>query len=246
MHINNRLEFCLLGQNIKRSLSPDIYNFWFKKYKINALYELEEINLNSFDSRINYIFSNYDGFNITSPFKGRMVKFLKTVKGKAKKIHIINCVKNDVGFNTDIAGFEKAVNLLNINFYKYKKILILGSGGAALSLAYSLKNYAVPKEIYSRSHITNNNFFKLNFSPIKKFNYNQKESIIINCTNIINFLREKIECGMYLDLNYCQGKNNEDFFAKLMLLYQAQRAFYCWFNFYPYICKELKQIVGVI
>ena len=35
-----RKKFAIIGDPISHSLSPTMHNYWFKKYKINAQYEL--------------------------------------------------------------------------------------------------------------------------------------------------------------------------------------------------------------
>ena len=37
-------KFLVIGNPIKHSLSPKLHNFWFKKNKINAVYDKKEIN----------------------------------------------------------------------------------------------------------------------------------------------------------------------------------------------------------
>ena len=38
-----RLKFAIIGKPLSHSLSPILHNYWFKKYNIEANYELMEI-----------------------------------------------------------------------------------------------------------------------------------------------------------------------------------------------------------
>ena len=37
-------KFLVIGNPIQHSLSPKLHNYWFKKKKINAIYDKKEIN----------------------------------------------------------------------------------------------------------------------------------------------------------------------------------------------------------
>ena len=39
-----KTKFAIIGNPISHSLSPTMHNYWFKKYKINAEYELLEVD----------------------------------------------------------------------------------------------------------------------------------------------------------------------------------------------------------
>ena len=45
-------KFGIIGKPLSHSLSPDLHNFWFKKYKISAHYSLIEVELNEIESII--------------------------------------------------------------------------------------------------------------------------------------------------------------------------------------------------
>ena len=45
-------KFYVIGSKASSSLSPTIFNYWFKKYKINAKYGFIEVNKENFDIKI--------------------------------------------------------------------------------------------------------------------------------------------------------------------------------------------------
>ena len=48
-------KFFVVGNNSSKSLSPTIFNYWFKKYKIKATYDFVEIQSNDFNKSIKKI-----------------------------------------------------------------------------------------------------------------------------------------------------------------------------------------------
>jgi shikimate dehydrogenase len=137
--LNTKL-FAVAGRPIMHSLSPLIWNYAFEKLKINASYfKITGSSAKQIVGMIKEI--GLAGCNITSPFKEEIIQYLDEVKADAKKISAVNCIKNDngklTGYNTDVEGFNLA--LLAANFDpKGKKIIVLGAGGAAKAVMFSL------------------------------------------------------------------------------------------------------------
>ena len=65
----------VIGTNVDKSLSPLIFNHWFKKYKINASYEFKKIKEKNFNKEIKNILKekNLCGLNVTIPFKEKIL-----------------------------------------------------------------------------------------------------------------------------------------------------------------------------
>jgi shikimate dehydrogenase len=85
--------------------------------------------------------SRIEGFNITIPFKERIIKHLDTISTEAEQIGAVNTVKKEgntlVGFNTDCIGFVRTLE--DNNFEPAgRRALILGSGGAARAVCFGL------------------------------------------------------------------------------------------------------------
>ena len=135
----------LLGTNISRSLSPAFQNAAFEKTGYNAAYTLVDVSESEFDSSIASIVkdSNVIGFNITAPFKERILPYLISIDKVAQEIGAVNTVKiqksNWIGFNTDVDGISASLKRLGFPISnKGKKALVLGAGGAARACIYTL------------------------------------------------------------------------------------------------------------
>lgn len=93
------------------------------------------------------------GFNVTIPFKEKIVDYLDELSDEAEKIGAVNCVKieNGIkkGFNTDATGFEKTL-LLHMKPH-HQSAMILGNGGAAKAVKYVLDKMQIPNITVARS-----------------------------------------------------------------------------------------------
>ncbi len=145
-------KYLVIGNPINHSLSPQLHNYWIKKFNINAVYEKKELNNNDLNSLILKIRDKeISGVNITVPFKKKIIPYLDRLTLDAETTQSVNTIllSNDgkiVGHNTDIGGFENA-----IKDTKYdplgKKILVLGSGGVAPSIIFALYKMKVSSVI---------------------------------------------------------------------------------------------------
>lgn len=142
---NNIRVLGLLGEHIENSLSPFIHQSFINYYQINYVYlpfqitqfELEEV-IKSFKE------SKMRGFNVTNPFKEKVIKFLDDVDRSAADIGAINTVVQKdgklYGYNTDWSGFQRPLqDGLSFNFVD-KRVIVLGAGGAARAIIYALIN----------------------------------------------------------------------------------------------------------
>jgi len=146
----------LIGNPIKHSFSPYFQNKLFENHNINAVYLAFDIN----DSDLNDVIKSMKsmdikGFNVTVPYKEKVLKFIDEIDPLAIEIGAVNTIKNVngklYGYNTDIFGFQKLIQNNNI-YLDNKEIVILGSGGAAKSVVVSLKYLGVKNmTIYNRS-----------------------------------------------------------------------------------------------
>ena len=135
-------KYFVIGNPINHSLSPKLHNYWLEQNNINAVYEkvkLEENEIENFFLKIKN--QEISGCNVTVPFKKLVIPFLDKLSSEAEHTQSVNtiCFHNGdlVGHNTDIGGFQKAINSLDYKV-KDKKILILGAGGVVPSLIFAL------------------------------------------------------------------------------------------------------------
>lgn len=128
------MKYCLIGDKLSHSYSSDIH----KKSGIDyCLKEVEKKDLKEFLSS-----REYDGFNVTIPYKVEIIPYLSGISKEAEKIGAVNTVvKKDgkpFGYNTDYFGLKSLLKKNKIRL-KGKSVAVMGSGGAGKTACYVAK-----------------------------------------------------------------------------------------------------------
>ncbi len=140
----------LLGEKLGHSFSPSIH-----KYLGNYPYDLIELApeaLPEFLSR-----GEFCGLNVTIPYKKTVLPYLKTLSPRAARLGSVNTIgKNPDGSlwgdNTDWDGFSYLLSASGLDTsLKGKKALVLGSGGASVTVRAVLEEAGANVIIISRS-----------------------------------------------------------------------------------------------
>lgn len=119
------MKYCLIGERLSHSYSSDIHK------KRGFDYELIEVPRGKLSD---FLREDYDGFNVTIPYKKEIIPYLDGLDESADKIGAVNTVVKKhgkyYGYNTDISGMAYAFSRKGVSL-KNKKVLILGSGGTS-------------------------------------------------------------------------------------------------------------------
>jgi hypothetical protein len=87
-----------------------------------------------------------DGFNVTIPHKAAIIPFLDEINARTAPIGAVNCVHRHqdklIGYNTDWYGFVKSLEAAGVDLAG-RKVVVLGSGGAARAITYGLARIGV-------------------------------------------------------------------------------------------------------
>ncbi|MDQ0218228.1 shikimate dehydrogenase [Peribacillus cavernae] len=133
----------VIGDPIEHSMSPTIHNDAFKTQNIKAAYHHFHVQTENLPDAVRGMKAiGVSGFNVTIPHKEAVIPLLDEVEEVALAIGAVNTVVNRdgkfIGYNTDGKGFLKALR----DQYHYtlagKKILIIGAGGAARGIYFTL------------------------------------------------------------------------------------------------------------
>ena len=249
--------FFVIGDQASKSLSPLIFNHWFKKHNIQAKYSFLEVTKKNFDSEIVKKLNNKHtyGFNVTIPFKKDIIKHLDNKNVHAQKIGAVNCVtidKKNKGTNTDWIGYLNSIKQEKIN--KNINILILGYGGASQAICYGFLYKG-----YKNVNIFNRSKKKINIDRINKYtkdyslinSYLIKSDLIINTTPTNPLSKKQInlikKTTIISDIVYQpketlflkEFKFNKKIYGISMLIGQALPCFKQWFGFIPVVDEEL-------
>ena len=142
----------VIGNPVSHSMSPILHGFFYRKFKINAVYKKYCPTYENLGEYISYFKENgFLGFNVTVPYKQVIIKYLDYIHPDAEKIGAVNTVKivdgKLYGYNTDGDGF-----CMQIKDIKGKDVKIIGAGGSVLSVVHCLiKNGAKSVTIYNRT-----------------------------------------------------------------------------------------------
>lgn len=134
----------VIGFPLTHSFSPDYFKNKFQRENIEANYAAIQIeNLNQLRKLVSE--KKLAGFNVTIPYKEKIISLLDSLSDEAEEIGAVNCVKIEsgklIGYNTDAYGFEIA--LKEVMKLKHENALVLGIGGAARAVKYVLKNLGI-------------------------------------------------------------------------------------------------------
>jgi shikimate dehydrogenase len=92
------------------------------------------------------------GLNVTIPYKENVLSYLQEKTPLVRKIKACNCIRivngKLIGHNTDAPAFEKSLRE-KLQPY-HQKALILGTGGAAKAVEYSLRQLNIDYRYVSR------------------------------------------------------------------------------------------------
>jgi len=128
------------GKPIFHSRSPEIFNHLFHELGIAAVYTRLSAE-NGEEAIWTAGAMKLSGFNVTSPFKEEIIRFLDGLDEHASAIGAVNCVvrreNKYYGYNTDYIGAVDALERNGIN-PRNQRVVVLGAGGAACAAAYGL------------------------------------------------------------------------------------------------------------
>jgi len=138
----------IFGNPVRHSLSPLMHNRAFDLAGINAAYvAFEPRSIEEAVSSMKAI--GIAGASVTIPFKIDVLPFLDSIDPLAEKIGSVNTLLNDngriKGFNTDGHGAVTALKKQGSPI-KNEKVLIIGNGGSARAIAYTL--------LHGEAHVT--------------------------------------------------------------------------------------------
>jgi shikimate dehydrogenase len=133
----------VMGDPIAHSMSPDIHNDAFEKENIEAVYHHFHVTKEGLNDAVKGMKAlGIEGFNITIPHKTLIIPFLDEVDELALAIGAVNTVVNKngrfIGYNTDGKGFFKSLCDEISGDIKAKKTLVIGAGGAARAIYFTL------------------------------------------------------------------------------------------------------------
>ncbi|MFM1782192.1 MAG: Shikimate dehydrogenase [Pseudomonadota bacterium] len=258
--------FAVIGNPIHHSLSPQIHAAFAKENGLDIDYESVLSPLDQFKNTMHQLIQQkFTGANVTLPFKKEAYQLATSHSSHASIAEAVNTLEfkeNEIiGHNTDGIGLVRDLEQNLDTHLKNKKILLIGAGGAAEGVIYSmlekkpseltLTNRTIEKsnviqnkmDVHAKSFNVNLNVTEITKCPHQYFD------VIINATSasLINaelHMDPKVfhEGCLAYDMMYgketsyireaiSQGSKTSDGLG--MLVEQAAEAFFIWHHIQP-------------
>ena len=221
----------LLGEKLGHSFSPQIHAL-LGDYEYR-LFEKQKNELDDFFKN-----RNWDGINVTIPYKKAVITYLDRLSPSAEKIGSVNTIVAEkdgslTGYNTDYDGFSYLIDVSGISA-ENKKCLVLGSGGASLTVIAVLKDKKA-REIVNISRSGENNYENIdrhfdadiivNTTPVGMYPNNLKSPLSLdgfkNLSGVLDIVYNPQKTKLILD---AEKRNIKALSGLSMLVAQAKRA----------------------
>ena len=179
----------LIGYPLGHSFSKNFYLSKFENENIsNVHYDLYAIeHIESFPELYTQD-NSFKGFNVTIPHKQTVIQYLDELSEEAAQMKAVNCITIThkegktilKGYNTDAFGFQNSLQpFLTSN---HTQALVLGNGGAAKAVFYSLEQLNIPYKVVSRNIKTGDLTYEDLTSELIS-----EHKLIINCSPVGTF-----------------------------------------------------------
>ncbi len=191
--------YCIIGDPIYHSLSPAMQNAAFAAKGLNCTYISFRVPRNELKESIESLRSiNIAGFNVTTPHKTEVMRYIDELDPTAKKASAVNTVNNIEGilrgYNTDVYGFIEPLHRRHVDF-SGMQVLLIGSGGAARAVVVALaEENAIAKLIIANRDVKRANELallgtgfgmKCEAVPLENVTeYSAKSDLIVNATTL--------------------------------------------------------------
>ncbi len=258
--------FAVIGNPIQHSLSPQIHRAFAQETGLHIEYEAILSPLDEFKNTIHQLIAQkLSGANVTLPFKKEAFQLATSHSSHARIAEAVNMLefKDDqiIGHNTDGIGLVRDLEQNLDTHLKNKKILLIGAGGAAEGVIYSMlekkpSELTLTNRTIEKSNVIQNKMdvhaksfdVNLNVTEIAKCSH-QYFDLIINATsaslsNAELHMNPKVfhEGCLAYDMMYgketsfireakSQGSKTSDGLG--MLVEQAAEAFFIWHHIKP-------------
>ena len=148
----------LIGHPVAHSLSGAMQQAAFDALKVDARYEVwDRPPIELPDAVEELRGDDFLGANITIPHKERVVPMIDRSTEEATATGAVNTITREgrrlVGHNTDVAGFDVALDRLIGRQKMPKSAVVLGAGGGARAIVYGLIRAAFQRVVVFNRHL---------------------------------------------------------------------------------------------
>lgn len=131
-------KFCLIGHPLGHSMSPFIHNRLFALLGMeNVTYDKRDLAPEILAHALPLLLDDCRGLNVTIPHKQAVIPYLTRLEGRAELYQSVNTIavteEGAIGYNTDAAGFQRALQEAGAPLSG--RVALLGCGGVGRTFA---------------------------------------------------------------------------------------------------------------
>ncbi len=141
------MKLAVIGDPLRQSVSDFMHTWIYEQMGLEGEYKKIKVAQGDLERWVGLPSAKkLGGFNVTIPHKSDIIPFLDSVNDRTAPIGAVNCVRRHdgklTGYNTDWYGFVKSLEAANVDLAG-KKVVVLGSGGAARAITFGLARIGV-------------------------------------------------------------------------------------------------------
>lgn len=141
----------IIGHPIKHSYSPLMHNISFELLDLNYIYLPFDVTVTNLKTALKGMVAlGIKGINVTLPLKEKIGQYLNEISDEASIVGSVNTVVNESGnlhgYNTDVYGIVETIAPFKDEI-ENNVVSVIGAGGAARSVLYSLIKDFKPAKI---------------------------------------------------------------------------------------------------
>ncbi len=149
--MNAETRLCaVIGNPVAHSLSPIMHNAAFAACELNYVYLAFQVSDVGGAMAGMRALNGFRGMSVTIPHKVPIMRYLDEIHPLAEKVGCVNTIVNEsgrlIGAITDGLGTLRAFECAGIDLNE-KRILFLGTGGAARAVAFAMADACRPRHI---------------------------------------------------------------------------------------------------
>ncbi len=153
----SKINLGIIGHHVSHTLSPRIQTEAIQAHQLPYTYGVLDVSAEMLPALLRSLNAcNFRGVNVTIPYKQAVIPLLDHLSEEARAIGAVNTIVNENGklhgYNTDVFGIQKSLEPFADELHN-TTVTVLGAGGAARAVLYSLTHNFSPSKIflYNRS-----------------------------------------------------------------------------------------------
>ena len=147
----------VIGDPVSHSLSPSLHNAAFAALGLDWMYVACHVPEGQGAKAVQDMRTlGFKGLSVTMPHKAAVASAVDNLSATAAKLGVVNCVRVEddrlIGENTDGIGLLNSIRTQMALDVEGLRVVIVGAGGAARSVALTMVENGATVGIYNRTH----------------------------------------------------------------------------------------------